>query len=102
LTDRGCRERTYNNFFNILEPSLPFIFPGTVVSGEDMYVWQLLAALGIGAGPDQQQRLVLAVKDRVMETVSVSKTLPADLSTARLQSVNLFMHSIGLDVELLQ
>ncbi len=73
-----------------------------MTSGEDVYVWQLLAALGIGANPDQQQRLVLAVKDRVMDTVSVAKTLPADLSTARLQNVNLFMRSIGLDVELLQ
>lgn len=92
----------YNNFFNQIEPVLPFIFPGSVSSGEDMYVWQLLAALGIGATPDQQQRLVLAVKDRVMDTVAAAKTLPVDLSTQRLQNVNLFMRSIGLDVELLQ
>ncbi|CAK7201741.1 DNA topoisomerase 2-associated protein pat1 [Sporothrix eucalyptigena] len=95
-------EITYNNFFNKIEPTLPYMFPGTVSSGEDMYVWQLLAALGIGATPDQQQRLVLAVKDRVMDTVAVAKTLPVDLSTQRLQNVNLFMRSIGLDVELLQ
>ncbi|CAK7211525.1 DNA topoisomerase 2-associated protein pat1 [Sporothrix curviconia] len=95
-------EMTYNNFFNQIEPVLPYMFPGSVSSGEDMYVWQLLAALGIGATPDQQQRLVLAVKDRVMDTVAVAKTLPVDLSTQRLQNVNLFMRSIGLDVELLQ
>ncbi|CAK7568618.1 MAG: DNA topoisomerase 2-associated protein pat1 [Sporothrix epigloea] len=95
-------EMVYNNFFNQIEPVLPFIFPGSVSSGEDMYVWQLLAALGIGATPDQQQRLVLAVKDRVMDTVAAAKTLPVDLSTQRLQNVNLFMRSIGLDVELLQ
>ena len=65
-------------------------------------MWQLLAALGIGANPEQQQRLVMAVKDRVMGTVSVAKTLPPDLASSRLQSVNLFMRSIGLDVELLQ
>ncbi|OAA66570.1 topisomerase 2 associated protein [Niveomyces insectorum RCEF 264] len=95
-------ELAYTNFFNVLEPTLPYMFPGAVTSDEDMYVWQLLAALGIGANPDQQQRLVLAVKDRVMDTVAVAKTLPVDLSTQRLQSVNLFMRSIGLDVELLQ
>ena len=67
-----------------------------------MYVWQLLAAIGIGASPDQQQRLVLAVKDRVMDTVNLAKTLPQDLAAQRLQNVNLFMRSIGLDVELLQ
>ena len=92
----------YTNLFNVVEPSLPNIFPATVTSGEDMYVWQLLAAMGIGANPDQQQRLVLAVKDRVMNTVAVAKTLPADLSSQRLGNVNLFMRSIGLDVELLQ
>ncbi|EON96331.1 putative topoisomerase ii protein [Phaeoacremonium minimum UCRPA7] len=94
-------ESTYTNFFNIIEPSLPHIFPGTVISGEDVYVWQLLAALGIGANPDQQQRLVLGVKDRVMETVAIAKSLPPDLSAQRLSNVNLFMRSIGLDVELL-
>ena len=86
----------------MLEPTLPFVFPGTVNSGEDVYVWQLLAAIGIGASPDQQQRLVLAVKDRVMDTVSLAKKLPQDMSAQRLQNVNLFMRSIGLDVELLQ
>jgi DNA topoisomerase 2-associated protein PAT1 len=93
---------TYNQFFNLLEPTLPYVFPGTVNTGEDVYVWQLLAAIGIDANPDQQSRLVLAVKDRVMDTVALAKTLPQDLATQRLQNVNLFMRSIGLDVELLQ
>jgi DNA topoisomerase 2-associated protein PAT1 len=84
-----------------LAPHLPYIFPGSATSGEDVYVWQLLAAIGIGASPDQQQTLVLQVKDRVMETVTLAKTLPVELSTQRLNSVNLFMHSIGLDVGLL-
>ena len=96
------RDMTYTQFFNLLEPSLPNMFPGTVTSGEDMYVWQMLAAIGIGASPDQQSRLVLAVKDRVMDTVALAKTLPQDMSSQRLQNVNLFMRSIGLDVELLQ
>jgi len=91
----------YNGFFDALEPSLPNIFPGTVNTGEDVYVWQFLAAIGIGASPEQQQRLVMAVKDRVMETVSLAKTLPPAMSSQRLANVNLFMRSIGLDVELL-
>ena len=95
------RVSTYNRFFDILEPTLPFIFPGTVNTGEDVYVWQFLAAIGIGASPDQQQRLVMAVKDRVMETVNLAKTLPPAMSGQRLANVNLFMRSIGLDVELL-
>ncbi|KAK0636820.1 topoisomerase II-associated protein PAT1 [Bombardia bombarda] len=95
-------DATYMQFFNLLEPTLPHVFPGTVNSGDDIYVWQFLAAIGIEASPDQQSRLVLAVKDRVMDTVTLAKTLPQDLATPRLQNVNLFMRSIGLDVELLQ
>jgi DNA topoisomerase 2-associated protein PAT1 len=93
---------TFETFFNRLEPSLPYIFPGSVNTGEDVYVWQLLAAMGVSASHDQQTRLVLAVKDRVLDTVSLSKTLPPTMATDRLGSVNLFMRSIGLDVELLQ
>jgi DNA topoisomerase 2-associated protein PAT1 len=66
-----------------------------------MYIWQFLAAMGVGASPEQQQRLVIGVKDRVMETVTVSKALPVEMAGARLANVNLFMRAIGLDVELL-
>ena len=52
----------YNRLFDVLEPSLGGIFPGSVNSGEDMYVWQFLAAIGSGASPEQQQRLVIGVK----------------------------------------
>ena len=52
----------YDRLFDLLEPVLGHIFPGSINSGEDMYVWQFLAAIGIGASPEQQQRLVIAVK----------------------------------------
>ncbi|MCJ1387132.1 hypothetical protein MMC17_010261 [Xylographa soralifera] len=91
----------FNRLFDILEPSLGGIFPGSLNTGEDIYVWQFLAAIGSGASPEQQQRLVLAVKDRVMETVMQSKTLPPEMASQRLGNVNLFMRAIGLDVGLL-
>lgn len=52
----------YNRLFDILEQILANVFPGSITSGEDVYVWQFLAAIGIGASPEQQQRLVIAVK----------------------------------------
>lgn len=61
----------YNGFFDVIEPILGIIFPGSVNDGQDMYVWQFLAATGIGASPDQQQRLVVAVK-YVTSTVLMS------------------------------
>ncbi|KAK5275035.1 DNA topoisomerase 2-associated protein pat1 [Exophiala xenobiotica] len=91
----------YNRLFDVLEPVLGSIFPAAVNAGDDMYVWQFLAAVGVGASPEQQQRLVIGVKDRVMETVQQSKALPPDMSSVRLGNVNLFMRAIGLDVEML-
>ena len=52
----------YNRLFDTIEPILGDIFPGSTNTSQDMYVWQFLAALGIGASPEQQQRLVIAVK----------------------------------------
>lgn len=91
----------YNTLFDNIEPHLPSIFTTPLDSGDDMYVWQFLAALGTGASPDQQPRLVLGVKDRVMDTVTQAKQLPEDVGRPRLDNVNLFMRAIGLDVELL-
>ena len=61
----------YNRLFDIVEPLLAGIFPGSVSAGQDVYVWQFMATLGTGANPDQQQRLVLAVKfvTRVLQSV---------------------------------
>ena len=53
---------TYNRLFDVVEPILADIFPGPVSAGQDVYVWQFLATVGTGASPEQQQRLVLAVK----------------------------------------
>ena len=52
----------YNRLFDTLEPVLSTLFPGPVNTGDDVYIWQFLAAVGIGASPEQQQRLVLGVK----------------------------------------
>ena len=52
----------YNHFFDTIEPLFSEIFPTAVNAGQDQYVWQFLAATGSGANPEQQQRLVLAVK----------------------------------------
>ena len=52
----------YNRLFNTVEPLLAIIFPESVSVSQDVYVWQFLATVGTGANPEQQQRLVLAVK----------------------------------------
>ncbi|KAF2143656.1 uncharacterized protein K452DRAFT_325608 [Aplosporella prunicola CBS 121167] len=101
MADLQQIESLYNRLFDAVEPMLPYIFPGSVKDDEDIYVWQFLAAMGAGASAEQQQRLVLGVKDRVMDTVNVCKALPKEMAATRLGHVNLFMRAIGLDVELL-
>lgn len=93
----------FTRFFDTLEPVLPYLFPTdtNVAAADDVHVWQFLAAVGVGASPEQQQRLVVGVKDRVMETVGVAQGLPGQMRERRLGEVNLFLRAIGLDVGLL-
>lgn len=99
---------SFNDMFARLldatEPVLPFLFVsanGSVRDADDFHVWQFLAAMGASANAEQQARLVVGVKERVMETVRVSRALPNDVREQRLGVVNLFMKAIGLDVGLL-
>lgn len=109
----------YDSLFDTLEPILPYLFPTPLIlppsnptmpgdsaptaAAEDVHIWAFLATMGIGASPDQQQRLVLGVKDRVMETVELSKSgaVSEEEGRRRRGEVNLFLKGIGLDVELL-
>ncbi len=45
--------------------------------------------------------LIEYTRDRVMETLQQSKTLPPEMASQRRGNVNLFMQAIGLDVDLL-
>ncbi len=94
----------FNSLFDAVEPALPHVFAsanGGPRDADDVHIWQFLAAMGAASAPEQQQRLVLGVKERVMETVRVSRALPEDLAERRLGCVNLFLRAIGLDVEFL-
>ena len=63
----------YNRLFNTVEPLLPSVFPGSISTSQDVYVWQFLATIGTGANPEQQQRLVLSVKYVITEGILSSK-----------------------------
>ncbi|KAF8461412.1 topoisomerase II-associated protein PAT1 [Kalaharituber pfeilii] len=93
--------QTYDRLFNTLEPHFMECFPPANFV-DDVYVWQFLASMAVGANIAQQQRLVAAIKDRVMENVMVSKSLPPDVGAQKAANVNLFMRAIGLDIELLE
>jgi DNA topoisomerase 2-associated protein PAT1 len=93
---------TYTALFNAVEPMLAHIFPdANPLATDDVYVWQFLAAMGAAANAEQQQRLVIGVKDRVMSAVAGARTLPPGEQERRKGEVNLFMRALGLDVDLL-
>lgn len=92
--------KTYDRLFETLEPHFLECFPPANFV-DDVYMWQFLASMAVGATALQQQRLVAAVKDRVLENVMTSKALPPDVGAQKSANVNLFMRAIGLDVELL-
>ncbi|KAI0305845.1 topoisomerase II-associated protein PAT1 [Multifurca ochricompacta] len=66
----------------------------------DQPVWQFLAALALHATNEQQQALVTALREKVLENVaSANKGWVADEDErrAKLGNVNLFLHALGLD-----
>jgi DNA topoisomerase 2-associated protein PAT1 len=95
--DWGHWNSVFNGLFNRAVPILPYLFPDDIHNQDDIYIWQFLAAVGAGSNPDQQQILVVGVKNRVLHAVKIARTLPPELSQERLKRVNLFLHAIGLD-----
>ncbi|KAF3936275.1 hypothetical protein ABW19_dt0206846 [Dactylella cylindrospora] len=93
--------QTYDRLFSTLEEHLLDIFPPHGAQVDDMYVWQFLASMAVGANNQQQQKMVEAVKDRVNENVQASKTLPQEMGQQKLANTNLFLRALGLDIDLL-
>jgi DNA topoisomerase 2-associated protein PAT1 len=54
--------QTYDKLFALLEDRLLEIFPPHSAQVDDMYVWQFLASMAVGANMQQQQKMVEAVK----------------------------------------
>ncbi|KAF3915217.1 hypothetical protein ABW20_dc0108513 [Dactylellina cionopaga] len=91
--------QTYDRLFSILEDHLLDIFPPHGAQVDDMYVWQFLASMAVGANMQQQQKMVGAVKDRVNDNVAASKTLPQEMGQQKLANTNLFLRALGLDID---
>ena len=108
------RQTMLDHLYELLAPHFPYLFPSTRLapvlppvghSGGptdiiDQPVWQFLAALALHASTEQQQLLVTALREKVLENVaSVNKGWVADEEERRtkLANVNLFLHALGLD-----
>jgi DNA topoisomerase 2-associated protein PAT1 len=49
---------TFDKFFNLMSGHWDQVFPPRGVFGDDIYVWQFLASVAVGAGMEQQHVLV--------------------------------------------
>lgn len=94
-------QNVYDRLFATLNGHWNDCFPPNGKFVDDQYVWQFLASMAVGANMQQQQTLVAAVKDRVLENVQASKILPPEIGVQKRENVNLFMRAMGLDVDLL-
>ncbi|KAJ1981998.1 DNA topoisomerase 2-associated protein pat1 [Dimargaris verticillata] len=104
-------DRLYAKLFGTLQSYFANLFPTTKasLSGDlealakqsldEVYVWQFLAAISIGASPEQQHILVSEVRDKVMEqlTLATKGGLTSNLPSMLIANVNLFLHALGLD-----
>ncbi|KAI9313294.1 topoisomerase II-associated protein PAT1-domain-containing protein [Dichotomocladium elegans] len=83
-----------------LEPAQPNVTDRQLLySLDDMYVWQFLAAMAVGAATPQQELMVMENRLRIIENVSLAhhNQIPEAQAQHRLSNVNLFLHALGLD-----
>ena len=105
----------FDHLFELLAPHLIYLFPSTRLmlntppgvpapppahtDALDHSVWQFLAALALHASNEQQQILVTALREKVLENVAGANhpSYGPDEHAAKLANVNLFLHALGLD-----
>ncbi|TPX59632.1 hypothetical protein PhCBS80983_g02331 [Powellomyces hirtus] len=90
----------YNFLFASLHNNFASLFPSSanpdvsVNVASDVYVWQFLAALAVGATTVDHQRVLLTeVRDKVLETARRTEDAKA------LANVNLFLNALGLGID---
>ncbi|CAG8539119.1 11531_t:CDS:10 [Diversispora eburnea] len=98
----GTIQELYNRLFSILQNHFLSLFPPFLNGIDDMYVWQFLAAMAVGASTEQQHILVTEVRERVLETVLQASRLSADKKSHKIANVNLFLNALGLDASQLK
>lgn len=104
----------FDHLFQLLSTEFLSLFPSTrfltttlpgqnhkiAVDTVDQPVWQFLAALALHAATEQQQILVTALREKVLDNVlaaNKSWVMDEEERKAKLANVNLFLHALGLD-----
>lgn len=88
--DEGWKQ-TFDSLFDRLRPHLNELFPET---GDDIFVWHFLAALGVAAELDQQRTMLETLRKRIFRTVEAAKS---DSESGAIINLNLFLNVLGLN-----
>ncbi|KAJ3113889.1 hypothetical protein HDU96_002802 [Phlyctochytrium bullatum] len=103
--DLNLWSELYNFLFASLHTHFASIFPPTppdpmMSPPDEVYVWQFLAAMAVGATTvDHQRVLVTEVRTKVIETSRRSQMRRDDANITRsLANVNLFLNALGLGI----
>jgi DNA topoisomerase 2-associated protein PAT1 len=119
-------KETFDKFFGEMGGRWAEIFPPRGAWGDDVYVWQFLASVAVGAGMEQQHVLVTECRydpsptppnrnpffwflvfvadvhsDQVLDNVIASKNLPPEIAKTKIDNTNLFLRAMGLDAGML-
>ncbi|TFY68510.1 hypothetical protein EVJ58_g957 [Rhodofomes roseus] len=109
-------QEVFDELFNVLAPGLLLLFPsirisknsgGSVPYGKvpgtddmDQPIWQFLAAMAVHSSMEQQQYLVTALRELVLENVSSVRRgflASEEEREKRMGNVDIFMRALGLD-----
>ncbi|KAL1914299.1 uncharacterized protein VTP21DRAFT_9037 [Calcarisporiella thermophila] len=89
-------QEIFNHLFSTIRHHLPTLFSPAYSSGsqDDLFVWQFLAAVAVGASTEQQQVLVVEIREKLLETIMHANP---SVDAKKLANVNLFLHALGVD-----
>ncbi|KZT65665.1 hypothetical protein DAEQUDRAFT_731228 [Daedalea quercina L-15889] len=108
-------QEVFDELFHVLAPSLLLLFPSIRISKNsggipygkvpgtdsmDQPVWQFLAAMAVHSSMEQQQFLVTALRELVLENVSSVRrgyAVDEEEREQRMGNVDIFMRALGLD-----
>nr|KAJ3418815.1 hypothetical protein HK105_007806 [Polyrhizophydium stewartii] len=87
-----ARGEIYTFLFQSIQGQFASLFPHSATSIDNIYVWQFLSAMAVGAsGIDHQRVLVTEVREQVMHASKSGDPKALD-------NVNLFLNALGLGI----
>ncbi|KAJ3125334.1 hypothetical protein HK100_010860, partial [Physocladia obscura] len=98
----------YNFLFASLQGNFAAIFPpapeadtsGKIKIHDEVYIWQFLAAMAVGATTVDHQRVLLTeVRDKIFETSRRGSSSDNPEDARALANVNLFLNALGLGID---